>query len=122
VNEGAVVLVVLPQADGDRKTRPAVVLRAMPPFGAWLVCGISTQLHHAVGDFDEVIGPEDADYRISGLKAVSLIRLGFLAVLSGAEILGEIGSLSPDRHQRLLGRLSRHLLAGAVPAPPKSER
>jgi mRNA interferase MazF len=94
----------------------------MPPFGDWLVCGVSTQLHHAVHDFDDVIGPEDADYPASGLKAVSLIRLGFLAVLPAADLLGTIGSLSPDRHRRLLSRLSRHLLAGVVPASPRLER
>jgi hypothetical protein len=33
MTEGDVVLTPLPQADGQVKNRPAVVLRAMPPHG-----------------------------------------------------------------------------------------
>jgi mRNA interferase MazF len=50
--EGDISLVTLPQADGLIKPRPAVLLRQMPPFGDWLVCGISTQLHQRVADLD----------------------------------------------------------------------
>ena len=38
MNEGDVALTVLPQADGQRKSRPVVALRRMPPFDDWLVC------------------------------------------------------------------------------------
>jgi hypothetical protein len=55
MTEGDVVLTPLPQADGLVKNRPAVVLRAMPPQGDLLVCGVSTQLHHETPGFDEVI-------------------------------------------------------------------
>jgi len=44
MKEGDVVLTPLPQTDGVIKNRPAVALCQMPPFGDWLVCGISTQL------------------------------------------------------------------------------
>jgi mRNA interferase MazF len=40
----------------------------------------------------------------------SLIRLGFLVVLPVANFLGSIGSIGPERHQRLLRRLSNHLV------------
>jgi mRNA interferase MazF len=43
----------------------------------------------------------------------SIIRLGFLALLPRSEFLGEIGSISPERHHRLLRRLSAYLLEGA---------
>ena len=75
------VLASLPQATGQVKNRPAIVLRAMPPYGDLLVCGVSTQLRQAVAGFDDAIGPGDPDFRASGLKAPSIIRLGFLAVL-----------------------------------------
>jgi mRNA interferase MazF len=81
----------------------------MPGFGDWLVCGVSTQLRQAVLGFDETIGPKDADFGGSGLKAPSLIRLGYLAVLPEARLLGAIGALSPERHRRLLARLSAYL-------------
>lgn len=69
MNEGDVVLTPLPQADGRIKNRPVVVLRAMPPHGDLLVCGVSTRLRQAVGDFDEIVHANDADFSMSGLKA-----------------------------------------------------
>lgn len=111
MKEGDIVLALLAQADGRGKYRPAVVLRRMPGFGDLLVGGISTQLRQQVADFDEIIELSHADFKTSGLKAPSLIRLGFLAVLPHNSFLGTIGSISGERHQRLLTRLSDHLLA-----------
>jgi mRNA interferase MazF len=109
VTEGDVVLTPLPQADGHTKPRPAVLLRQMPPFNDWLVCGVSTQLHHEVVGFDDVIKQMHLDFAGSGLKAPSLIRLGFLAVLPSEGLLGVLGSVSPERHERLLQRLGAFL-------------
>jgi mRNA interferase MazF len=109
MNEGDVALAPLPQADGATKNRPVVVLRKMPPFGDLLVCGVSTQIRQAVPGFDETIEPTHADFSASGLKAASLIRLGFLAVLPQSHFAGAIGAVSKERHQRLLTRLSDHL-------------
>lgn len=110
MKEGDVVLTPIPQADGRTKNRPAVVLREMPPYSDLLVCGVSTQLDQRVGGFDELIVPKDNDFAASGLLAASVIRLGFLAVLPRRRVLGSIGSISPQRHQRLLKNLSDHLL------------
>ena len=60
--------------------------------------------------FDDPIGPTDPDFEGSGLKAPSLIRLGFLAVLPRASFLGTIGTISVGRHRRLLERLAAVLL------------
>jgi mRNA interferase MazF len=109
MNEGDVVLTPIPQADGRVKNRPAVVLRIMPPFDDLLVCGISRQLRHRVPDFDGVLDRTDADFSSSGLMETSLIRLGFLALLPASEFLGAIGSISPERHHRLLHRLASYL-------------
>lgn len=110
MNEGDVVLTPLPQADGTIKNRPAVFLRALPPFGDALICGISTQMQQEVVEFDEVIVPADADFVTSGLRTISLIRLGFLTSLPINRIIGTIGSISAERHQRLLNNLADHLL------------
>ena len=110
MNEGDVVLTPIPQADGGTKNRPAVVLRALPPYRDLLVCGVSTQLHQQVEGFGERIVTSDDDFAGSGLRADSLIRLGFLAVLPSRTILGSIGSVSPTRHKRLLKRLSDYLI------------
>src|SRR2546430_162117 len=110
MKEADVVLTPLPQADGVIKNRPAIVLAKMPPFGDWLVCGVSTQLRQQVEGFDEIITPSDSDFVASGLKAPSVIRLGFLAVMPSSSFLGVIGSISEERRQRLLQSLSKHLL------------
>lgn len=77
MSEGDVVLTPLPQADGQVKNRPAVVHRVMSPHGDLLICGVSMQLYHETPGFDEVIRPSDPDFAASGLRAASLIRLGF---------------------------------------------
>lgn len=110
MNEGDVILTPMPQADGNVKNRPAVMLREMPLYGDILVCGVSTQLHHYVQGFDEIVTPTDADFTSSGLVAASLIRLGFLAVLPPQTIAGAIGSIASERHRRLLEALSNYLL------------
>jgi len=109
MKEGDVLIVDRPQADGMWKTRPTVYLRSMPPFGDVLVCGVSTQLRHKVDGFDETVELTDTDFPSSGLKQTSIIRLGFLAVVTKKDIRGTIGSLSAERHQLLLSRLSKHL-------------
>ncbi len=71
MREGDVILTPLPQADGRLKTRPALLLRNLPPFGDFLVCGITTQIKQAVTGFDDVIGPGAPDCRTAGLVAES---------------------------------------------------
>lgn len=110
MQEADIALTQLPQVDGEIKNRPVLLLRKLPPFGDYLVCGISTQLRHYVSDFDELIVGNNADFVQSGLISDSLIRLGFLAVLPVSQILGTIGSISSDRHRRLLVNLSRYLV------------
>lgn len=110
MKEGDIILTPLPQADGQVKNRPALFLRVMPPFGDALVCGISTQIHQQVGGFDEVISSQDEDYTESGLISDSLIRLGFLTVVPQNKLIGSIGSISVERHRRLIERLSEYLL------------
>jgi mRNA interferase MazF len=73
MQEGDVILTPIPQADGRVKNRPAIFLREMPLYGDLLVCGISTQLHHYVSGFDEIITPADIDFGTSGLLSASLI-------------------------------------------------
>nr|VFK51690.1 MAG: mRNA interferase MazF [Candidatus Kentron sp. TC] len=110
MTEGDIVLTPLPQADGRIKNRPALILREFPPYGDFLVCGISTQIRQAVPGFDDIIRHGDADFPGTGLMAESLIRLGFLAILPRFNILGSIGAVALERHAMLLHRLARHLI------------
>jgi PemK-like protein. len=109
MREDDIVLASLPQVSGGVKNRPAIVLREMPRYRDLLVCGISTQLYQRVPEFDELISPGDSDFATSGLLSESLIRLGFLAILPRKSIVGSIGTISVDRRQRLLQRLSKYL-------------
>ncbi len=110
MKEADIILTPLPQADGEEKNRPALLLRELPPYGDFLVCGISTQLHQAVTGFDEIITNNDPDFSSSGLIADSVIRLGFLAVLPCQNIIGGIGHISHERHAQLLKNLSTYLV------------
>src|SRR3954465_8343112 len=114
MRQGNVVVVPMPQADGRVKNRPAIILREMPPFRDVLVCGVSTQLRQAAKDFDEIVSFGDADFPSSGLKEESLIRLGFLVVVPRNKVAGSIGSISTERHSRLLQRLSGYLVKWAA--------
>lgn len=113
MREGDVALAVLPQSDERTKSRPVVVLREMPRYSDVLVCGISTRIQERVSGFDEVISPQDHDFRSSGLLAPSLIRLGFLSVVPRKRIAGSIGAISSERHQRLIRALCAYLIASS---------
>ena len=112
MKEGDIVLTPIPQADGTTKNRPAILLRELPPYKDFLVCGVSTQLRQAVDGFDEVISLSDSDFESSGLRRESLSRLGFLAMLPRTKIAGSIGSVSAERHLRLLRMLADYLVKG----------
>ncbi len=45
MKEGDVILAPVPQADRAIKNRPAIILREIPPYKDYLICGVSTQLH-----------------------------------------------------------------------------
>jgi mRNA interferase MazF len=113
MKEGDIVLTPVPQADGSIKNRPAILLREFPPYRDFLVCGVSTQLRQEVKGFDEILSTADPDFASSGLRYESLIRLGFLAILPKSKIAGSIGSISSERHNRLLTTLADHLTKGA---------
>lgn len=110
MKEGDVVIIAMPQANGSVKNRPTIILREMPPFQDMLVCGVSTQLHQEVKDFDEIIAPNDSDFAASSLVGKSLIRLGFLTVVPQSRIVGVIGAISSERHRGLLEKLSDYLI------------
>lgn len=110
MQEADVVLTPIPQADGKTKNRPVILLRELPPYQDFLVCGVSTQLNQQVMGFDDIIASTDPDFITSGLRSDSLIRLGFLAVIPRKQIIGSIGKISPERHQQLLKTLSNYLV------------
>ena len=109
MKEGAVALARIQQADGQYKLRPVLILRMMPPHGDWLVCGISSQLQQEVVGFDHVLALGDPDFASPGLKASSVIRLGFLATLPGSAFAGRLGAVASHLWSLLCHRLAMHL-------------
>jgi len=106
---GDVLLTIMPQADGSQKARPVLFLCRVPPFDDFLVCGITTQIGNAIPNLDEIVSASDADFKATGLKATSLIRTAYLALLPAARFNGRIGSVTEARHKRLLSALATFL-------------
>ncbi|MBE9004240.1 type II toxin-antitoxin system PemK/MazF family toxin [Fortiea sp. LEGE XX443] len=110
MKESNIILTPIPQANGEIKNRPTLILREMPKYQDFLVCGISTQLKQYIPNFDEIISPNDDDFQSSGLVSQSVIRLSFLAVIARNNIIGSIGIISTERHNKLLHNLSKYLV------------
>ena len=99
-------LAALPQDDGQIKLRPVLLLKLLPGFGDYIVCGISTQLRHEQKGLDEILLP-DSDNR---LKQTSLVRLTYIHTLSLANIQGKIGEIPHSLHAELLKRLANFFM------------
>jgi mRNA interferase MazF len=112
ISSGQIVLFRFPQTDQSKgKLRPALILCPLPgQYDDWLVCMISSQLEQAIPDFDETITPEDTDFKQSGLKLPSLIRISRIAVVSGDVLLGKVGQLDTQRLIRIRQKLSDWIL------------
>ena len=108
---GEIVLLRLPQANlASGKLRPVLVLSDLPgPFGDYMVCGISSQLHQEMPDWDERLTASDDDFAASGLKVPSVIRLNWLAAINPSASVGTLGSIASERLARLRRRLAAHL-------------
>lgn len=108
MENGSIVLVSLPQADGRMKNRPAVVLGKLAPFGDFLVCGVSSQIHNKIDGVDEIVEESSADFRDTRLKGASVIRVLYLGTLPSYVIKGRMGKISQMRLQRIYRSLEKH--------------
>jgi mRNA interferase MazF len=107
---GNISLVRFPRADLRRgKYRPVLLLSKMPgPFDDWLICAITSRLRHEVKGWDERIELMHDDFRSSGLKVPSLVRIGKLATVEEAMLEGLLGEISSERLRKILKRLQGH--------------
>jgi mRNA interferase MazF len=108
ISEGQIVLFRFPQTDQTiGKLRPALVLRRLPgQHNDWLICMVSSNLDQRIPDFDELISQDDSDFKESGLKVPSLIRIARLAVVDGDILLGKLGQVGTQRLSRIKQKLS----------------
>ncbi|MBW6465720.1 MAG: type II toxin-antitoxin system PemK/MazF family toxin [Brevefilum sp.] len=105
---GDVVLIRFPHADLQRgKLRPALVIAIAPGrHDDVLLALVSSRINQAIPNFDEIINPNDPDYRASGLKVPSVVRLSRLVTVEGTIIDARLGEISSDR----LEQIKQHII------------
>lgn len=104
---GDIVLIRFPRADLQAgKLRPALVVAIAPGrYADILLALISSRTYQAIPKFDEIIDLSDSDYKATGLKVRSVIRLARLATVESSVINARLGNISPERLRQLRGRL-----------------
>ena len=102
-----------PRADlAEGKLRPALLLGKLPgEYDDWLICMVSSQVHHILPGFDEIVYEDDTDFASSGLKVTSVIRIARLAVVEAGILVGATGQISFERLQRIKSHLAEWLVA-----------
>ena len=110
------MLARFPFTDGSgTKIRPVLILAGVPgPHDDYLVLFISSQLRTAVAGVDIVLDRQHPAFRGAGLKVPSVLRIGKLATISSALILGPLGTIGDPLLADVVRRLS-DLLEGAQP-------
>ena len=93
MKEGDISIHKVAQPDGSFKMRPVLLLKQMRPYCDWIVCAISTQLTQEVKGFDFIIDEINPEFRLTGLKSSSLVRLGFINTIDKKTIPGTIGNI-----------------------------
>ena len=108
---GDIVLVQFPQTNLQAgKLRPALVIANTPgQHPDLLLALITSQVHQAVPNFDEIIDPTDPDYRSTRLKARSVVRLARLTTAETTVISARLGAISKTRLANIRQRLSAWL-------------
>lgn len=104
---GDIVLIRFPQSDLEvGKLRPALIIAVAPGRHADLLLAlITSQTQQAVPKFDEMIEADDADYKLTGLKVRSVVRLARLASVESNVINARLGRISEKRLAQIKSRL-----------------
>lgn len=107
MKKGDVILVNFPFTDFDgSKFRPAVVLIPENEYGDVCLCFITSRI---IDNEDSIIISEkDKDFRKTGLKVSSVVRVGKIVVLEKKMIAGKIGSLS-ESHIKSINKILKKI-------------
>ncbi|TRZ64755.1 type II toxin-antitoxin system PemK/MazF family toxin [bacterium] len=91
---GHIVLTPFPFTDlSGEKVRPALILGVQNGGNDITVCFISSIVSDKIHKFDILIDSKDKDFKKTGLKSKSIIKVTKIATLDRAVILGQIGEL-----------------------------
>ena len=70
----------------------------------------SSRIYQHKTELDEIIKPKDDDFKESGLKTESLIRVSRLAVVEKDILLGQMGRISSERLMKIKEKLSKWIM------------
>ena len=91
---GHIVLTPFPFTDlSGNKVRPALVLGVQKGGDDVTVCFISSSLQNKIHQFDVLVDTKDKNFKETGLKTKSVIKVTKIATLDKMVILGQIGEL-----------------------------
>jgi mRNA interferase MazF len=109
LRRGDVVLVPFPFADlKGHKVRPAIVVSADPQGPELMVAFItSVMTNRSSRGADVELLQSDPEFRMSGLKADSLVRLDKIVTLSSNIITRRLGTIGPAIQARIGATLRR---------------
>lgn len=111
LHQGDIVLVPFPFADlTGRKTRPAVIVSADPQGSELILAFITSVLSNRSSRGTEVeLLRSDQEFRITGLRADSLIRLDKLVTLSTNVVSARLGTTGPASKSQIAAMLRKAL-------------
>lgn len=111
LQNGDVVLVPFPFADlSGRKVRPALIVSADPQGPELTLAFITSSLtNRSLRGADVEALRSDPEFRITGLKTNSLIRLDKLVTLSRSMISRRMGTVGPVTRTKITAALRRAL-------------
>ena len=97
MTRGTIVLTPFPFTDlSGQKTRPSVVVSGSRVRGEDIVIAFISSVMRDVGETDLLISRDHPDFKVTGLKRDSIVRLGKLATISRKIVLGRLGDLPRD--------------------------
>jgi mRNA interferase MazF len=103
--KGKIVLVPFPFTDlTATKLRPALVL--FEGERDVVVAFISSRLPHELGPQDIMVGETHPDFKMTGLRDTSVVRLDKVATISKELIIGEIGEIGVKLKKQINQKIS----------------
>ncbi|MBY0514259.1 MAG: type II toxin-antitoxin system PemK/MazF family toxin [Gemmataceae bacterium] len=108
--QGRIVWTAVRDADGNEKSRPAVILTAtaeIDPAGEVIVAAVTTQLGRARFSESVALPPDPAGHPQTGLKKPSEVVCTWLAAVPVAALTPTAGAVPPDLLAEILAKVDR---------------
>ncbi len=107
---GDIILTPFPFTDlSGNKVRPALILGTQNEGDDITVCFISSNTPTKIHKFDVIVESKDKNFKKTGLKLKSLIKVTKIATLDKAVVLGQIGELDTQTMHKVQNVLKTYL-------------